>query len=52
MTSQDKFNLIIGAIILIIAIAIIVFNIVVTINCWNTPLAERTGWCALQHTSN
>jgi hypothetical protein len=45
MDNDTKWVIIFGIIIL----AIIIINIVITIQCWNVPIANKIGWCALQH---
>jgi hypothetical protein len=46
---NKEIDSIIGALVILLIVGIIIFNIYLTIKCWNIPIAERTGWCAMQY---
>lgn len=45
-TLKEKINIIVGGIVIVL---ILLAMVSINISCWNVPLAQRTGFCAMLH---
>lgn len=46
---KENFDFIIASIVIFVVSLVISFNVWAVIKCWNVPLMERRGVCAMLH---